>query len=582
MSCEIRRRGWRLVLSVAVAAGLTTASAAQTPAAPKPQFKGIWEPVSFTEDLDLNDVFFVTAEVGWAVGEGGTIIHTKDGGATWTAQLGGDPASTDDKITMLRFVDEYRGWAVQGRKLLHTKNGAEWEEVPGALPERLGDYTFVSPTRGIAAASSTIYQATPTELFLTEDGGRSWKKVAQCALRVMIEGVNRNVTCGIARIHFPTPETGYLVGYPACEGMGCGGPPVLGKTVDGGATWEFKLGPGELASAQPQDVFFTDERNGVVRVGTSYAGKIFATSDGGETWKGVVGTPGQWLRFADPEVGWGFEREKMSFTTDGGARWNSRPHRFPAEPAAFSFPRRDRAYVVGEHGMVFRYSVVPAAKATPPAVLTTVAMPSFSSPLDGQVAQLEQVVDSLEQMVELLPESAPAPDKPGGAAGGATADVAAAGDAPLDAPLPAASAFTAKCCGKGSIRLEAMLGAIATTLPQLIGKYKNTNLLLAAVRMMADMPGQFRSVKSGLAAFRTATDRGTATAALAQVTAAIDSLKTQANAALQKQLPPPAGAEEATHALLFRYDSALHDEVHVLQECRICQRVTRDSDQVRQ
>ena len=549
MGCDTRNAAWRVVLSLAVAAGLTGHGiSAQTTTSTQPQFKGIWEPVSFTEDLDLNDVFFVTADVGWAVGKSGTIIHTKNGGAKWTAQLGGDPASTDAEIKKLRFLDEYRGWAVQERKLLHTTHGQDWEEVPGRLPERLGDYTFVSPTRGVAAASSTIYQATPTEVFLTEDGGRSWRKVAQCQLRVMIDGVNRNVSCGISRIHFPTPDVGYLVGYSPCAGMGCGGPPVLGKTVDGGATWEFKLGPGDVASAQPEDAFFTDERHGIVKVGTYQHGKIFSTSDGGETWKGVVGSPGQWLRFADPEVGWAFEREQLSYTTDGGARWNSRPHRFPVEPEAISFPRRDRAYVVGEHGMVFRYSVVPAAKATPAGVMTTAAMPTFSSPLDGQVAQLEQVVDSLQAMVQLLPDTAKPTDQAAGAAGGAASDVAMTADTPLDTPQPAASAFTAKCCGKGFARIETMLGAIAVTLPQLMGNYKNTNLLLAAVRMLADLPGQFRSVKGGLAAFRTATDRGTAIAALAQVTAAIDTLKAQARAALQKELPPPAATGDAPEA----------------------------------
>jgi hypothetical protein len=29
------------------------------------------------------------------------------------------------------------------------------------------------------------------------------------------------------------------------------------------------------------------------------------------------------------------------------------------EPNAFSLPARDRAYVVGDHGMVYRYRIVP-------------------------------------------------------------------------------------------------------------------------------------------------------------------------------------------------------------------------------
>ncbi|MFN0181198.1 MAG: WD40/YVTN/BNR-like repeat-containing protein [Gemmatimonadales bacterium] len=560
----------RLTPSLAAATMLTIPSlAAQTPPATRPQFKGIWESVSFTEDLDLKDVFFVTANVGWASGEGGTIIHTKDGGANWTAQLGGDPASTDAAINDLRFIDEYRGWAMQGRKLIHTENGQDWEEVPGALPNWVSDYTFVSRRQGVmAATSSSVGHA--TEVFLTRDGGRVWKKVANCAVRAAIDGLNRNVTCQISRFHFPSPKVGYLIGYLDCIGAGCGGPPVLGKTEDGGATWRFMLGPGDVKTTKLRDVFFTDEQHGFLNVHSGGSEpKIFATADGGQTWKGVIGTPGTWLRFADPEVGWGFEEQKFSYTTDGGARWNSRPHRFPANPRAVSFPRRDRAYVAGDNGMVFRYRVVPASQATTPEVLVTAAMPSFSSALSEQVTQLDLLVDSLQTIVERLPaassgasstassatssatsssdtssatSTAASPDSGAASVTAPSADGATsfATDAsiPLDAPLPPPSNFTANCCAKKFSRLETILGAIAGSLPQLIAKNRNSNLLLAAVRMLADIPGQFRSVKGGLAAFRAATDQTAAIAALAQVTTAVETLKTQASAALQKDLPP--------------------------------------------
>lgn len=41
-------------------------------------------------------------------------------------------------------------------------------------------------------------------------------------------------------------------------------------------------------------------------------------------------------------------------------------------------------------------------------------------------------------------------------------------------------------------RLDVILGALSQTLPEFIGKYKNLNLLLAAVRMGAELPGEFR------------------------------------------------------------------------------------------
>jgi photosystem II stability/assembly factor-like uncharacterized protein len=68
-------------------AGSTLAAQAR-PAGTQQQFKGIFEPVSYTEDLDLRQVYFVNAEVGWVSGKSGTILRTIDGGKTWEAQLG--------------------------------------------------------------------------------------------------------------------------------------------------------------------------------------------------------------------------------------------------------------------------------------------------------------------------------------------------------------------------------------------------------------------------------------------------------------------------------------------------------------
>jgi photosystem II stability/assembly factor-like uncharacterized protein len=72
-----------------------------------------------------------------------------------------------------------------------------------------------------------------------------------------------------------------------------------------------------------------------------------------------VASPAGAIKFPDREVGWIFDGQKLTFTTDGGKRWNSRSFRFPASVKAYSFPTRQRAYVVGDHGMVYRYRVVP-------------------------------------------------------------------------------------------------------------------------------------------------------------------------------------------------------------------------------
>jgi hypothetical protein len=50
---------------------------------------------------------------------------------------------------------------------------------------------------------------------------------------------------------------------------------------------------------------------------------------------------------------------KMTYTANGGKSWLARDIAFPAMVAASSLPASDRGYAVGEHGMVYRYRVVP-------------------------------------------------------------------------------------------------------------------------------------------------------------------------------------------------------------------------------
>jgi hypothetical protein len=55
----------------------------------------------------------------------------------------------------------------------------------------------------------------------------------------------------------------------------------------------------------------------------------------------------------------------FSYTTDSGRRWMARTIPFPASVVSFSVPAADAGYVVGAHGMVYRYRVVPFDYAVP-------------------------------------------------------------------------------------------------------------------------------------------------------------------------------------------------------------------------
>ncbi len=139
------------------------------------------------DDAGLNDIAFVDARTGWAVGDRGVIWHTDDGGQNWQLQQSGTAA----RLTCVQFLDAERGWAagyevwpVLGQTrgvLLHTPDGGRhWHHDRNTLLPSLRAVKFVTPRQGWAVgASSALY---PGGILWTEDGGQSWSAVPSTAL----------------------------------------------------------------------------------------------------------------------------------------------------------------------------------------------------------------------------------------------------------------------------------------------------------------------------------------------------------------------------------------------------------------
>ena len=326
----------------------TTAAQHSNAGQAKPRYKAIWERVNYPEDVSLNSVYFVSAQTGWVSGGNGkgagVILNTQDGGNHWSVQWG-DPQGKDDAPTDFFFLDATHGWVRQGyNDLLHTTDGQNW--VAGAkIDHYTSDYLFTSEKNGVAISGGR-------NIYYTTDGARTWKVVNQCAAKIQVDGLSRDVECNWDKLHFPSATTGYAVAWIDHSDIA-----VVGKTRDGGATWALTLT--DVGVGYPSDVFFLDENTGFMRRGNTYTGQLVKTTDGGATWSPGAAIKGKKLWFVDPEVGWSFYGRELRFTTDGGQHWNSREFKFPVEPNAFSLPTRDRAYVVGDHGMIYRYEVVP-------------------------------------------------------------------------------------------------------------------------------------------------------------------------------------------------------------------------------
>jgi photosystem II stability/assembly factor-like uncharacterized protein len=86
-------------------------------------------------DVTLTSVSFVNGKVGWAAGHWGVVLHTEDGGETWTRQR--LETSQDRPLFAIHFFDANTGVAVGlwSLVLVTQDAGKSWQKVEMPVPE---------------------------------------------------------------------------------------------------------------------------------------------------------------------------------------------------------------------------------------------------------------------------------------------------------------------------------------------------------------------------------------------------------------------------------------------------------------
>lgn len=412
-----------------------------------PAYKGIFEPVSYSEDVNLLDVFFTGADEGWVSGEHGTILHTKDGGQTWIRELGGSPDSAEQPISQLRFSDNRHGWAIvhDTNWMLHTSDGAHWHRA-GVLPDgTIIDFQFPTPNTGVMLAGDRIFR--------TIDAGMTWKQVVApgaCQVKLNISGLIRNTNCDFSSVHFVSQRIAYAVGQKS----GNNNTLTVGKSVDGGKTWTAWGFVDPTKNGRIRSAVFLDENTGLLILDN---GQLYRTADGARSWHALVTTvpsPGE-TSFADPQIGWSFYVDccstTVSFSIDAGTHWQDQRFVFPAHSSAFSFPRRDRAYIVGEHGMIYRYRIVPKSYAAANSFDASAMPAAGDAILQARTQRVRNDIAALQAKLSAAMASS------GGSAASASSASSAASAASPTISVPSASDGTAP-----SASMEASVGSVAS------------------------------------------------------------------------------------------------------------------------
>jgi photosystem II stability/assembly factor-like uncharacterized protein len=121
----------------------------------------------------LNDIYFTDNNHGWAVGYDGAIIATTDGGANWIEQDSG-LSGYYDELFGVAFTDSNNGWAVgeDGNVVSTTNGGSTWTQVDIGTTDYLNSICFTDANNGWIAGGD--YYPLHGTIFHTNDGGTTW------------------------------------------------------------------------------------------------------------------------------------------------------------------------------------------------------------------------------------------------------------------------------------------------------------------------------------------------------------------------------------------------------------------------
>lgn len=229
----------------------------------------------------LQDIYYVDANVGYAVGEG--VSRTTNGGTNWAIVTDPSPSFTEYAVY---FIDANTGFVGNDGLSTTTNGGENWVSILSGAG--VNDFSFINSTTGwFATQIGRIYK--------TIDGGASWFMLV-------------DFSSHFQSIIFVNSNTGWV----------CGNDGVIFKSTDGGGSWSPQTSG---VTARLESVSFANVNDGVI-VGTG--GTILKTTNGGENWTGGTSPTGNDLNetiFFSSNLGYISGYDGVYITTNGGTNW---------------------------------------------------------------------------------------------------------------------------------------------------------------------------------------------------------------------------------------------------------------------
>ena len=297
-----------------------------------------WFQQNSSVTVNLNSSSFVNQNIGWVVGDSGTILYTSDGGINWEGQT----ISYANPLLSVSFCDEFNGWVVgdNGIILKTTNQGNDWDRFYNDTSINIRNFKVecISLTTTVVLRDSftgDFHQE--TKIWKTSDNGETWEDISPY----------ENGFSFLKDFSFTSAENGW-----AC---GVGGAPngyQIHSTTNGGTSWNTKYFNYPTLWSM-QKILFKNTSEGWATDWDT----LYYTSDGGEIWN-VSGVP----NFNDltdivmfGSVGYASRLiGKIKKTTDFGNTWieqSTAPDNFVTD---IEFINENVGWAVGWNGMIYK------------------------------------------------------------------------------------------------------------------------------------------------------------------------------------------------------------------------------------
>lgn len=244
---------------------------------------------------EMQDMAFVDATTGWAVGHSGQILKTVDAGATWLPQ----ESHVSVRLKYVRFANASVGWVLgnDGTILKTSDAGATWQQQAALLGHsgEPGDPGLIvlDENRVLAIADQYSVRA-------TTDGGVSWTNA-------LLDVVNEVTSDGtLWERQFSTLRKS--------GGMGTAVPTLSYEAQPNQTIQQFSMGTPRDGLMAVYDWDITSQR-------------ILRTSDAGASWQpaasiGLQTETVSFLKSFGPSAAWAVTEQGLYRSIDAGGTWN--------------------------------------------------------------------------------------------------------------------------------------------------------------------------------------------------------------------------------------------------------------------